>query len=307
MPFGNSRGQGFNTPVLLNFAAGNTIINPNGYFQYDGSPAAGNLIYSNTSATGTDKFGNNYLAGESFYNNIADTVLNIYHSIITFYTMSGNPGATFASVATMVLNRNLGLGLYGLGITGFIELITNSGTSESIITNDTLGVLNYQATGSLAADSNTYHIGEEVLFSTSPTTINSTAGNAVNNLNTQVAARSYFMRCMLRCVAGAGVTQVMAPQLTGTATLSGTQRVFTKYFPETAGTTVTPGNIGSLNANPGVLPAAIPNGTVFDWELEGVVTFSAAGTFGIQGVLVTSNADETFTIQTGSYLKLRPV
>ncbi len=43
--------------------AGNTIINPNGIFVYDGAPAAGNLIIALAPAAGTDQFANAYIKG----------------------------------------------------------------------------------------------------------------------------------------------------------------------------------------------------------------------------------------------------
>src|SRR5260370_30335990 len=43
--------------------AGNTIINPNGIFVYDGAPAAGNLIIALAPAAGTDQFANAFIKG----------------------------------------------------------------------------------------------------------------------------------------------------------------------------------------------------------------------------------------------------
>jgi len=63
MPFGTSRAQGFNNQAVSIFEAGNTIISKLGYFEYSGTPTAGNLIYSNAPSSGTDRFGNHYLGG----------------------------------------------------------------------------------------------------------------------------------------------------------------------------------------------------------------------------------------------------
>jgi hypothetical protein len=67
MPFGNSRGQGFNNPVANTFRAAGTIINKNGIFIYSGTPALGNLIWADVSATGTDLFGNIVYQGAFSY------------------------------------------------------------------------------------------------------------------------------------------------------------------------------------------------------------------------------------------------
>jgi hypothetical protein len=49
------------------FSGSNFTINSSGIFMYNGTPAAGNLIGSWTSASGTDSFGNNYNAGFAIY------------------------------------------------------------------------------------------------------------------------------------------------------------------------------------------------------------------------------------------------
>jgi hypothetical protein len=99
----------------------------------------------------------------------------------------------------------------------------------------------------------------------------------------------------------------MAPRLSGTATPLGTWRIFTNAYVEASGSTVNPGNISGYNVDPGVLTGAVPNNTVFDWTLEGIVTFSGAGTLLVQGRQVTSAASETFTVQAGSFLTVEPV
>lgn len=49
---------------------GSTIIDTGGgYFGYNGTPAAGNLFYSDTDTAGTDSSGNAYLKGVTFYGN----------------------------------------------------------------------------------------------------------------------------------------------------------------------------------------------------------------------------------------------
>lgn len=56
--------MGWQTVVATVFQAGNRIVlNRNGLFIYNGSPANGNLIVSATFASGTDSFGNTYFAG----------------------------------------------------------------------------------------------------------------------------------------------------------------------------------------------------------------------------------------------------
>lgn len=75
--FGQAKTQGFNNPVIKNFAAGNVRITPNGLFIYAGTPGTGNLIVSAAAFASTDKFGNAYPAG------LNTTILNLFAAIFT--------------------------------------------------------------------------------------------------------------------------------------------------------------------------------------------------------------------------------
>ena len=56
------------TLTAATFLGTNFIINTSGAFFYSGMPAAGNLIASIAAVSGTDAFGNAYLAGVTSYN-----------------------------------------------------------------------------------------------------------------------------------------------------------------------------------------------------------------------------------------------
>ena len=60
-------GEGFPLTVATVFQAGDTIINANGTFVYNGTPASGNLIASIAQTSGTDGFGNPYVGGITAY------------------------------------------------------------------------------------------------------------------------------------------------------------------------------------------------------------------------------------------------
>lgn len=64
------------------------IINSDGIFLYSGTPAAGNLIGSWTSAAGTDGFGNSYSAGLTLYS--ADGVINFFGTIAQWLSTTGS-------------------------------------------------------------------------------------------------------------------------------------------------------------------------------------------------------------------------
>jgi hypothetical protein len=66
-PFGNPITPTVGLSGIGQFNAGNTIINVHGMFFYSGTPAANNLIGSNTEAAGTDAFNNAYLQGNATY------------------------------------------------------------------------------------------------------------------------------------------------------------------------------------------------------------------------------------------------
>ena len=55
--------MGWQTEVIAQLLAGNTIINASGDFVYDGTPGAGNLIIALAPAAGTDSFGNAFVKG----------------------------------------------------------------------------------------------------------------------------------------------------------------------------------------------------------------------------------------------------
>lgn len=292
---------GWDEPGVLSVVLINGSTPGSGLFVYSGVPAAGNLIESIAATTGTDAFGNNYLAGDTVYLN-PGVALNLSSGALTFYTGT-NPHATFASQAALTAATFAGP-QYGFTLSNILQLNGFSGgTSE--ITNDALSILNYTAAG---ADTNVYTVGHQILGS-STTTINNTVAIPVNGLSTNVAARSYYIKCILRCVAAAsGTTQPMVPQLSGTATPSGTPwRIFTNQINESSPASSNTGNISGYNSDPTVNAGNVGNGFVFDWTLEGIVTFSVAGTLLVQARQVTSAADETFTVQGGSFLILEPI
>lgn len=66
-PYGNVLPAVIGVEGVGTFSAGDTIITPNGTFDYSGTPALGNLIGSDAPAAGNDEFGNNYYAGKCTY------------------------------------------------------------------------------------------------------------------------------------------------------------------------------------------------------------------------------------------------
>lgn len=90
--------------------------------QYSGTPAAGNLIGSDSSAASTDSFGNHYVAGKASYAATFATALN--GGQVIWYT--GTLAGGWTSVATATA---LATGTAGVIITGNGEVAIGNGTA----------------------------------------------------------------------------------------------------------------------------------------------------------------------------------
>jgi hypothetical protein len=111
--------MGWQTQVVPQLQAGDTIINSSGTFVYSATPAAGNLASSVAPATGVDSFGNNYLDGVTSYG--ASIATQLVDGTITLYT--GSLAAGWTQQAQIFLSGAV------------IELITSGGV---ITSNNTL-------------------------------------------------------------------------------------------------------------------------------------------------------------------------
>lgn len=86
------------------FSGNNYVINNNGEFWYSGTPALGNLIFSNTNNAGTDSFGNAYLQGVTGYQ-IAPSpnqAVQINVGSLSWYQATG-PGGPWSQTNTITL------------------------------------------------------------------------------------------------------------------------------------------------------------------------------------------------------------
>jgi hypothetical protein len=140
MPFGTSRGQGFNNPVLSSFAAGNVTLTKNGLVVYSGTPGANNVLYSVAPAGYTDKYGNVILLGETDYYKAgavywaAETISN---STLFWSSATGQNGWTaqgafeYAQTTTnnFVVFPPTGSGFSSAGLdgSGFLTLVNSAG------------------------------------------------------------------------------------------------------------------------------------------------------------------------------------
>lgn len=93
-PFGNALPSTAGIAGTGTFQAGNTIITPAGTFGYSGTPALGNLVYSDTAAATTDSFGNAVLGGvvTYFFNGANYVAVQSFQGNLNFLNASAESG-----------------------------------------------------------------------------------------------------------------------------------------------------------------------------------------------------------------------
>jgi hypothetical protein len=182
--------------------------------------------------------------------------------------------------------------------------IGDQGTGDAtfaIFMPDGTGIFLNQVTGTVqafGADTNTYDVQRLTLYTTATQTFNSTSGTAITRLTAPVAAGTYKVRARLRftTAAAAGNAEI---NFTGPATslceLGGSWRV-----PGSSGSSLEQETTGLG----GVFTSFGLNSGGQAFYLDGIVTFSAAGTLVMQGTC-TSAAD-TWTTVPGCTFELEP-
>ena len=88
MPFGNSRGQGFNNPVISKFQAGSIYMDSTGLYVYDGTPGLGVPLVTSDSDSSVDPFGNPIAPGVVVYTSPTQAI-QIADGFITYMVYSG--------------------------------------------------------------------------------------------------------------------------------------------------------------------------------------------------------------------------
>lgn len=126
-----------NLTIRGTFTGTDFLINSSGAFFYSGTPAAGNLATSITSSSGTDAFGNNYLAGTTTYANGSGIATSLSVGFIAFYSGSLSGGWTLeSSVAgdssgNLQLNAGGQLQLIGVGSVAITGSTTINGSANT--------------------------------------------------------------------------------------------------------------------------------------------------------------------------------
>jgi hypothetical protein len=323
MPFGSSRGQGFNNPVATSFAAGNVRINLKGLFIYSGTPATGNLFLSVAWLAGTDKYGNAFQSGLTLYLGSAFLQMSV-NPTIGAPTMEMATGAASesdqATIYTLVINKGLPNELISTYILGPASTLSNeqvliqlvsaaanlSQIAQAVLYMGAGGVFTPIAFWNIngfriinPVDGNTYTVGRAVTKTAGTVTVNS-AVTPVPIVSTTVGVGKYRMRFHIVYVGG-GVAASAILSWFGTSTVSNSLGTLRRARVSTSVDIVNPINQATALGN---LTLPFNAGELCTYEFEGIVTFSASGTFGIEGLEGT--AGDTWAVGTNSYMEMIP-
>jgi hypothetical protein len=290
----------------------------------------GALLQSTSPVAGTDGFGNSYLAGFAVYDGSANIQVHVNSAFgapaIEMPTGAGSEedhGAQYTIVANKGdVNEYQAMNIYGPGSTydntqAGIGLVGSAKNGSSLIAGELLqvvaGVIEviafWNANGLFVTandDGNTYSTGQLWKQATS-TDIDSTTPIGITGLSVDVAAASYYVRGrIIGTAASSGTTQPGTIRFNGTATASAVD-ISVEAVEQTAGETVNVGLTTALNADPSVISGAWPLSSTWSIAFEGIVQFSAAGTFGVEGRETTSSSDASWTATGDSWMIIEPI
>jgi hypothetical protein len=329
------------TGVVLvggSFTGTNFIINSAGTFFYSGPPAHGNLIASITSAGGTDGFSNTYDAGIVSYQPSGTAVVaQLFAGNLNFGTpaaMAGTGGKLPASIGLGSPPTDGVLSILPGAASGtdtpspIITLLSPANNnnqpvislsqplllcptlatplapsvaaSQAQLWTDANGIPRAQQAAS--GDNNLYALGQARKVLASDLNSNGTQ-NAQTIFTFNVAAGIYRVRGYMSCQGGQSAGAINL-SFGGTAVVSA-MRVNTRWsvFVTAGGaTTDTVGDILGLNSN--VVSPTMSNGNSCSALFDGVVTFSASGTFILR--TAQSVALDTYTNKANSYMEIAP-
>jgi hypothetical protein len=323
------------TSQIANLIIVETSTGFTGFFVYDPSPGAGNLITSITGAgVSTDPYGNTVDGGgvavydssgrviflgpvssasqlqftsgtglDQNLANIAETAAGSGNAEVLELLASG-PSVTTSGhhdwVQAELVSANKG---GTAGAAGFLNYINNAQAASVRAT--------WNATGfyTETADGNAYNAARLTLRSSSTTNITSVTPTLINNLQANVVATTYRVQGTIVGTNGSsGTLQPQTIRFNGSATASSADVVVYSYEPG-EGTSPNIGRITALNADPdfgfgGSGPAL--NATMI-FQYDGVINVSGAGTLGVYGRNVTSSADVAWTALVNSWFELKPI
>lgn len=298
--------MGWSQTVFQILQAGNVIINATGEFRYSGTPAAGNLVYSNTSSAGTDNFGNNYLNGLCFYDttNLLAWQLDNIGVVQNLFTMTANPGATFTStLGSVEFAQATGASDWGVELSDYILLgnvnnifAPSTGLAEFC---DANGILSY------------YNGNDAKLYKAGKFTAQAAGGNVTavepsfaNVVQQNVGIGTYAFDVNMPIVYGSTADH-MQFKWGGTATISNGGG-HSEFLESGGATTFGPSLVYNGAASFATANDISANaGGLYCFTARGKMIFSASGTIILQGAVNASPA--SFDVSSNSTFSLERI
>ena len=279
------------------FSGTNYVINSSGEFFYSSTPAAGNLIISSAPSSGTDAFGNSYLAGDTVYFIMGSTyfALNLFGAL-TFFSGPLSEAGPWTSIGGLTpdassnvqLNaNNNALIRAGIGLAHAAILTVISGSGVSVTD---------------ARDQNVYGVERLILTKSANQTITNTTAAVtwdVGPSSIPVAANvEYRIRGLIRAVQG---TVAIADNFQFTLSSAITNSSIANFAGIIGGTQMNAPSVVNANANISLGFAANSQYILF---FEGTFEVSAAGTITLN--CQAGTAGDTFAVQAGSVMEIAP-
>lgn len=145
--------MGWQTEVVAQLLAGNSIINSLGLFVYSGTPGVGDLIFSVAPASTTaDNFGNAVLGGGSTTYSATQTAQQTSGQLTFNAVPAGTAGGVIAASGTGIILINSGLATGG---DTSAQLSVSSAASAGVPTIEILGSVTITGTLTIGGSSNT--------------------------------------------------------------------------------------------------------------------------------------------------------
>jgi hypothetical protein len=275
--------------------AGDTIINQNGVFIYNGTPALGNLKVSIAGTSGVDQFGNPYIdnvvayniavAGGGYAQIAANPVTGV--PFLVLYPPGGthisappqinsnvaNPGAANEQAQLVVSSGDETA--QGNAGAGYLQVVSRSNDGSI----PSFAILSADEAHAMLLDTNVYSIGHYTFRTPNTIPINSTSPIGIVG-NNNVIAQAYRIHFLIVYVGGGVAASATIAQNGGTATISNTLGIIRRVRQSVSADVVNPVNQASAV---GGLGLAYNAGELCAYEFDGVITFSTAGTFLVTG------------------------
>jgi hypothetical protein len=271
---------------------------------YNGTPALGNLAASFIasqvpfpSIAGTDQYGNNYLGGETWYNNsFPYSYVNINQGITTYGFMSGAQPATFPTTTFTAVNAATWSPFgTGLQVGNFIDINgPASNAQDNLIMNSANGPLTYYS----EADQAVYDVGKQWAF-TSGVTLTSTSPAVIFGVNVDNPIVYHYK--VFLCIESLAAAGTYSFGFDGSASCSGVGSSSIGFS----------GSAPNANINSNSMPALATSlamtgsGQLGYYMAEGQFSVSTSGVLNVRGQL-SAAADHALVVN-GSWMYVEPM